>query len=177
MEKIYESPNGASVYVGGDVDYEKIKDKDNWKSARMCKEGPGGHRDTVGYESKGAPKDKNYLAVRVKNRIAVNIIDPNDPNLIPFECIKLALDYIKEQLDKGFNVLVACNMGHSRGPSTGLAFLRSIGDMPHNFHTSETIYKGIYNKYDPAMGIRQVLRSHWTELDNMENKNAPESSR
>lgn len=166
MEKIYDAPNGASVYVGGDSDYEKVKDNPKFKSARMCKYGPGGHQQTLNYSTRGAPKGKNYLSVEAKNRIAINIVDFDDPNMIPFECITIALHYIKEQLEKGFNVLVACNQGESRGPSTGLAFLRAIGDLPHNFHTSEKIYKSIYNKYDPDMGIRQVLRKHWSELDN-----------
>ncbi len=90
--------------------------------------------------------------------------------MIPFECITYALNYIKKQLDAGFHTLVACNSGHSRGPSTGLAFLRSIGEMPHNFHMSERIYRTIYNKYDPGQGMRQKLRTHWSELENMEIK-------
>jgi hypothetical protein len=135
----------------------------------MAKYGPGGHQQTLGYTSPGAPKNKDYLHVERDNRIAVNILDLADPNMIPFECIRYAIKYIKKQLDLGFNVLVACNMGHSRGPSTGLAFLRSIGDMEHNFHISEKIYHTLYDRYSPGQGIRQVLRSHWAELgDNNE---------
>ena len=95
--------------------------------------------------------------------------------MIPFECIKLALDYAKKQLDDGYKILIACNSGHSRGPSTGLAFLRSIGDMPHNFHMSERVYRGLYRKYDPGMGMRQQLRSHWSELKDMELQNVRSS--
>lgn len=165
MEQIY--PN---VFVGGDTDYEKIKDRPEWRTARMCKYGPGGHKETLGYETKGAPKDKNYLSKEADNRLAVNILDLNDPYMIPFECIELAIKYVKKQLKDGKKVLIACNQGHSRGPSTGLAFLRSIGDMPFNFQTAERIYKTLYPKYDPGMGIRQVLKSHWSELPNLEEK-------
>lgn len=171
MQEIYRVKGGGSVWVGDDADYEKIKDKSDWKSARMAKYGPGGHQQTLGYHTLSAPKGKNYLSKVADNRIAINIIDMEDPGMIPFECITIALDYIKEQLEAGFNVLVACNSGHSRGPSTGLAFLRNIGEMPHNFHMSERIYHTLYSKYDPGQGIRQVLRSHWTELgDNNESK-------
>src|ERR1022692_3136927 len=163
MEETYKN-----IYVGDDTDYEKIKDNPEFKSCRMCKFGPGGHKETLGYDSNAAPKGKNYLFVEAKNRIAINIIDMDDPNMIPFECIKLALDYAKRQWDAGYKILIACNRGHSRGPSTGLAFLRSIGDMPHNFHMSERIYHTLYRKYDPGQGMRQKLRTHWTELDNME---------
>jgi hypothetical protein len=166
MEQIYDN-----VWVGDDTDYEKIESNKDWRSVRMCKYGPGGHQQTLGYSSLAAPKGKNYLSVEAGNRIAINIIDMQDPNFIPFECIKLGLDYAKKQLEDGKKVLFACNSGHSRGPSTGLAFLRSIGDMPHNFHKSETIYRTLYRKYDPGMGMRQQLRSHWAELQDLEIKN------
>ncbi len=165
MNEIYDN-----VWVGDDLDYEKIKDKPEWRAARMCKYGSGGHKETLGYDTKAAPKGKNYLSVEKGNHLAVNIIDMDDPNMIPFECITVALDYVKKQLDAGKKVLIACNSGHSRGPSTGLAFLRAIGDMPRNFHMAERVYKSLYPKYDPGLGIRQVIRSHWSELENMENK-------
>lgn len=168
MEEIYKAANGIGVYIGDDTDYEKIKDNPDWKSCRMCKFGPGGHKETLGYTSNAAPKGKNYLSVEAKNRIAINIIDMDDPGFIPFECIKLALDYAKKQLNAGFKVLIACNSGHSRGPTTGLMFLRAVGDLPYHFVKSEHIYKTIYRKYDPGMGMRQIARSHWAQLDRME---------
>jgi hypothetical protein len=171
MEEIYRASNGAQVFVGDDADYEKIKDNPKFKSCRCCKYGPGGHKETLGYSSPGAPKGKFYLYAEADNRIAINVLDLDDPNMVPFKCFEIALAYIKKQLDGGYNVLVACNSGHSRGPSTGLAFLRSIGDMPHNFHKSETIYRTLYRKYDPGMGMRQQLRSHWAELQDLEIKN------
>jgi hypothetical protein len=171
MVEIYKAPNGAKVYVGDNDDYDKIKDKDDFRSARMCKYMTGGHKETLGYTSPAAPKGPNYLHVKADNRIAVNILDLHDPNMIPFECITVALDYIEDQLEKGKNVLVACNSGCSRGPSTGMAFLRSIGELPYNFHRSEQVYKTLYPKYSPGMGIRQVMRDNWSALDNMETNN------
>lgn len=162
MEEIY--PN---VYVGGDEDYLKIKDKENWVAARMCKYGPGGHKETLGYTTMAAPKGKNYLSVETPTHLAVNIIDMEDPNMIPFDCIKIAIAYVKKKLDEGKKVLIACNSGHSRGPTTGLMFLRAIGDMPHHFVKAEHIYRTLYHKYDPGMGMRQIARSHWSELDRM----------
>jgi hypothetical protein len=163
MEEIY-----TNIYVGDDLDYEKIKDKPDWAAARMCKYGPGGHQQTLGYTTLAAPKGKNYLSVEKDDHIAINIIDMEDPNMIPFECITKALDYIKKKMDEGKKVLIACNSGHSRGPTTGLMFLRAIGDMPYHFVKSEQIYRTLYPKFDPGMGMRQVARSHWAELDRME---------
>ena len=170
MQEIYKAKNGGSVWVGDDADYEKIESKKDWRSCRMCKYGIGGHQQTLGYHERSAPKGRNYLSVEAPNRIAINIIDMEDPNMIPFECIKLALDYVVKKLEEGKKVLIACNSGHSRGPTTGLMFLRSIGDLPYHFVKSENIYKTLYPKYDPGQGMRQIARAHWTELQDMELK-------
>jgi len=167
MEAIYKK----SVYVGDDLDYEKISHREGWSALRCCKYGPGGHKEILGYTTPGAPKGPNYLwATKGKNLMALNILDLSDPNMIPFEAIKHGLDFVKERLDAGDKVLIACNSGHSRGPSTGLAFLRAINDMPHSFGLSERIYSTLYPKYDPGIGMRQVIREHWSELDGMESK-------
>jgi hypothetical protein len=164
MEEIY--PN---LYVGSGEDYEALKKKDASKDfsfVRMCKYGTDGHQEVLGYHTLAAPAGPNYLfAHKGKNLLAVNILDINDPNFVPLECFLIAIRFIKQKLDEGRKVLAACNQGHSRGPSTGLAFLRAIGDMPHNFHTSERIYRTLYRKYDPGQGVRQRIRESWAELD------------
>jgi hypothetical protein len=168
MHEIYKVKNGGSVWIGDDNDYLKIATNPKWRSCRMCKFGPGGHKETLGYQTQAAPKGKNYLHVEKDNRVAINILDMDDPNMIPWECIKYAIDYAKANLDEGYNILIACNSGHSRGPTTGLLFLRSIGDLPYHFVKAEHVYKTLYPKYDPGMGMRQVARMHWYELDNRE---------
>ena len=170
LHEIYRVKNGGSVWVGGDTDYLKIKDNPDWKAARMCKFGPGSHQQTLGYTTRSAPKGKNYLSIETPTHLAVNILDLDDPNMIPFECIKIALDYIKRQLDAGKKVLVACNSGHSRGPTTGLMFLRSIGDLPYHFIKSENIYKVLDPMFDPGQGMRQVAKDNWSNLYDMELK-------
>lgn len=149
------------LYVGGDTDYEKIRDKGGWGVLRCCKFGPGGHKDTLGYTTAGAPKGPDYLAVRKGNRMALNFIDVEDPNLIPLDMVKKGLKFIDERREAGDKVLVACNAGHSRGPTTALLYLRSIGEMTGNFIQSERVYRTLYPKYDPGQGARQFARSHW----------------
>lgn len=167
MVEIYKV-NGAKLCIGDDQDYERIKNNEDWRSVRVCKFGSGGHKDTLGYYTQAAPKGKNYLQVEKDNRLSINILDLDDPNMIPFECIVYALDYIKRELDSGKNILIACNKGQSRAPSTGLAFLRAIGELPYHFIKAENIFKTLYPQYEPGLGIRQVLKEHWTELENME---------
>ena len=167
MEEIY-----SRIYVGGDEDYLKVKGKEGWSWLRCAKYGPDGHRELLGYTSRGAPAGPNYLFFRKNDHLmALNLLDLSDPNMIQFDgCIKVGLDFIRERLEAGDKVLIACNSGHSRGPTTGLMFLRSIGDLPYHFVKSENIYKTLYPKYDPGQGMRQIARAHWTELQDMELK-------
>ena len=128
MEKVL---NG--MWVGGDTDYNKIKDRPEFYALRCCKDGPGGHKETLGYNTRSAPKGPDYLAVVSGRRMALNYIDNDDPNYIPEEMIKKGLRYIDEQLKAGHKILVACNAGHSRGPTMAMLYMRSIGELPYNF--------------------------------------------
>ena len=86
MEKVL---NG--MWVGGDTDYNKIKDRPEFYALRCCKDGPGGHKETLGYSTRSAPKGPDYLAVVSGRRMALNYIDNDDPNYIPEEMIKKVL--------------------------------------------------------------------------------------
>lgn len=152
------------LWVGGDRDYEKLKDREGWSFLRTCKEGPGGHRFILGYNTLGAPKDKNYLSVRKGNTLALNLLDLDDPNFISTEMINKGLDFIGERLKAGDKVLVACNQGHSRGPSLAFMYLRRIGDLPDVFRQGFKNFKMLYPKYEPGQAILQYIRSHYSEL-------------
>jgi hypothetical protein len=154
------------LFVGDDNDYEKIKSRPNWSALRCCKYGPGGHQETLGYKTLAAPKGPTYLSVDQRNRRALNFIDPSDPNFIPVEMVKKGLDFIDKRLAAGDNVLVACNAGRSRGPTTGLLYLRAIGDLTGNFHQSESFYRKLYTKYDPGLGVRTFAKQNWDTFEN-----------
>lgn len=151
------------LWVGGDLDYQKVKDREGWSFLRTCKDGPGAHRETLGYHTLGAPKGPNYLWVRRGNRMALNILDLDDPSRISDDMVRHGIDFVKERVEAGDKILIACNAGHSRGPTTALLYMRSIGEMPHNFITSERIFRTLYPPYDPGTGMRQFARSHWYE--------------
>lgn len=154
------------LYVGNDTDYERVSGKQGWSILRCCKEGPGGHRNTLGYTTKAAPQGKNYLYSEKGNHRALNFIDPHDPNFVPMEMIEKGLEYIDERLNAGDKVLVACNAGHSRGPTTAMLYLRSVGELPGNFASSERVFSTLYPNYDPGIGIRQFARTHWEYFNN-----------
>ena len=148
MEQVYKN-----LYVGGDIDYDRLKSRSDFWFVRCCKEGPGGHRDTLGYHTLGAPKDKNYYYVLRGKKLALNLLDLDDPNHVPDIAIDEALRFINKQLNSGHKVLVACNQGKSRGPTVAMLYLRSINDLPESYSQGYKIFSTIYDKYDPGKGM------------------------
>jgi hypothetical protein len=152
------------LYVGGDRDYEKLQGRAGWSFLRTCKEGPGGHRSLLGYTTLGAPKGANYLWIRRGNVMALNLLDLDDPAYISEEMVKKGLEFIDERLNAGDKVLVACNAGHSRGPSMALMYMRRIGELPDGFRNGYRIFKTLYPKYDPGQGMLHFVKSHYNAL-------------
>jgi len=153
-----------NLFIGDDTAYERLKARENWFFIRCCKFGPGGHKDTLGYTTQGAPKDKNYYFVYKDNRLALNLLDSDDPNFIPDVIIDEAMKCIGKQLESGKKVLVACNQGRSRGPTVAMLFLRSIKDLPARYHEAFRIFKGIYDKYDPGQGMEQKAKEFFAKM-------------
>jgi hypothetical protein len=159
MEEVY-----PKLWIGDDQDYVKMKDRAGWAFVRACKDGPGGHRQTVGYTTRGAPKGPNYYAAWTGNRIALNLVDNGDPSYIHDEAIDPALEFIGKYLGEGYNVLVACNQGHSRGPSVAMMYLGMIHDLPSNFREAFRVFKILYPKYDPEQGIKFYTKHKWASF-------------
>lgn len=155
------------LYVGDDQAYDKLKDKPGWSWLRCAKYGAGGHQQTLDYHTLAAPPGPDYLMVRRGHLMALNLLDLDDPNYIDPDMIDSGLSFIGERLKAGDRVLVACNAGHSRGPSVALLYLRSIGEMPYNFGMSVRFFRTLYPHYDPGAGIRQYLRSHWADWERL----------
>jgi len=161
MKEVYKG-----LYIGDDESAERVKDRSGFSILRCCKFGPDGHKDLLGYDTQSAPEGKNKYWVRRGNILALNMLDLHDPNFVPDEMVQQGLDFIKDRLEAGDKVLVACNHGASRGPTMALMYLRTVGDFPYGFLQSERIFRGIYPKYDPGIGINQFARMHWANLGN-----------
>lgn len=153
------------VYCGGDNEYERVKGNPGWSFLRCCKEGPGGHRQTLGYTTLGAPKGINYLWIRKGHRMALNILDIDDSDLkVPDEAVNKGLEFANERYRAGDKLLIACNEGHTRGPLMCMAFLRTIGELPQEFTQAEKVFRTLYPKYDPGRGVRSDIRKRWDGL-------------
>lgn len=151
------------LWVGGDPDFNRVKGRDGWSYLRTCKYGDGGHQDLLGYHTLGAPKGPNYLWYRRGRNLALNVLDLDDPNFVSKDMIDKGLAFIDERLKAGDKVLIACNAGKSRGPTTAMLYMRSIGELPYNFIKAERIFRTLYPHYDPGQGMRQFARTHWSD--------------
>jgi len=153
------------LYVGDDILYERLKNQPGWSFLRCCKDGPGGHRQTLHYESLGAPHGPNYLFVRdSKTHMALNLLDHESPDMIPDEVLDKGIEFINERMKAGDKVLAACNAGMSRSPTIIMLFLRTIGELDQPFPRAKHIFKTLYPKYDPGHGMETHARARWDEL-------------
>jgi hypothetical protein len=148
------------IWVGSDKDVSEAKRR-GYSRLTCAKDGPDGHREMLRYTSLGAPKDANYLFVQKGEHAALNCIDVDDPNMIPVKMLDQGLKFIHEQRLAGHKILIHCNAGRSRGPSTALAYLRTIGEMPHSLKHSVHIYKTLYPPFDPGKGMKAKLVENW----------------
>lgn len=151
------------LYVGSDEDVSEAR-KRGYARLCACKDGPDGHRSMLGYTTMGAPKDKDYLSARREDVMALNLIDVEDPELIPDETLDAGLKFIKEMQTKGRILLVHCNAGHSRSATIVMMYLRAMGELPDSFLRAEHIFRKLYTKYDPGVGMRAHARTRWREL-------------
>lgn len=154
-----------NLWLGSDDDVAKAKER-GYARLSCCKEGSDSHRAMLGYTTPGAPKGKDYLFARRGDWMALNLIDVNDPEMIPDAVLDAGIRFLKEQLDKGHKILVHCNAGMSRGPTIVMMFLRTIGELPQGFVRAKHIFHTLYPKYDPGVGMESHARERWESLPN-----------
>ena len=164
MRGVLDGPDGKPVlFVGDDADDEEAQKK-GYAILSACKDGPYGHRAALGYKERGAPKGENYYHATRGKRMVLNLLDVDNPDFIPEQVIFPALNWINKHLKAGDKVLVHCNAGRSRGPTIGMLFLRTIGELPASFRTSEKVFRALYPDYAPGIGMRTFSRTHWQQL-------------
>ena len=153
------------LYVG-DKEAVEPAEKRGYSILAACKDGsPDCHRAVLGYTSLGAPKDKNYYFVQRDNdHMALNLIDVDDPDMIPAKAVDAGLKFMNDCYDAGKTVLAHCIAGHSRSPIMMFLFLRTIGEMPEGFIRAEKKFRTLYPLYDPGVGMRAHARMRWDEL-------------
>ncbi len=155
MKEIY-----SRIYVGGDPDYLRVKDDSDWRILRCAKDGNGGHRETLGYQERSAPKGPDHLFVERPRKLILNMVDhTDDPDFFPDPLVDKALAYISDSVRLGHKVLVCCNHGQSRSPSLVFLWLYLNGKLPTEYHRALRSFRQAYPAYSPSDGIRQYVKS------------------
>ena len=152
------------LYLGSDDDVAEAKRR-GYARLCCCKDGIDSHRSMLEYEGRSAPDGKDYYFARRGDVMALNLIDVEDPDMIPDKVIDAGLKFIKEMQDKGRILLVHCNAGHSRSPIMVLMYLRAVHELPESFPRAEKIFRTIYDKYDPGVGMKSHARVRWKSLN------------
>jgi len=155
----------SNVFVGDDTDAELVLKGtiDGYFILHAAKE--PFHRQMVGYIGRGAPKDSpEYLYARRGNRMALNMVDANNPKFFSKEMIEAGLDFLEEGYKAGKKLFVHCNRGESRSPSVAMLFVfKRILNNGATFEEAEAEIKKIYPDYAPNDGIRGHLQQYWSE--------------
>jgi hypothetical protein len=164
MIPVLDGPDKKPVlFVGNDADDTTAEEK-GYAILRACKDGPYGHRSMLGYKSLGAPKGDDYYFVQKGDKMALNLIDADDPGFIPKPAIEAGLGFIDEQLRSGKKVLVHCNHGKSRGPTMALMYMRQVGQVSNRFGNAMKEFHSLYHEYDPNRGMLTYMKNHWDSL-------------
>lgn len=154
------------LYLGSDKDIPEA-DRRGYAVLDACKDGVASHRSMLGYTERAAPDDKSYYFARRGNNMALNLIDSEDPEMIPDEVLMAGLKFIHEMMSKGQKIFVHCNAGHSRSPVLVLMYLHAIGELPQGFHRAQHIFRTLYPAYDPNTGMLNRAREWWKSLPYM----------
>lgn len=154
----------AGLFVGAAADYEQLRESGlrGWSVVHAAKD--PWHREAVGYEGRGAPKDHaEYLWAHRDRRLALNLIDVDDPQYIRPEIIEEALGFIDDELAEGRKVLVHCNQGQSRGPTIALMWMHRYHDelLPPDFEKAIVAFTELYPPYAPRNGMRSFAEANW----------------
>lgn len=151
------------LYLGSDDDVAEAKRR-GYARLCCCKDGIDSHRSMLEYEGRSAPDGKDYYFARRGDVMALNLIDVEDPDMIPDKVIDAGLKFIKEMQDKGRILLVHCNAGHSRSPIMVLMYLHAVGEIPQNYTGAVRQFKHMYHKFDPGVGMESHARTRWKTL-------------
>ena len=164
MKSVLDDDAGKPIlFVGSDADYNAAVNR-GFAVLSACKDGDHGHRSMLDYHTMAAPEGSKYLHVEKGQHMALNLIDSDDPEFIPEEVIESGLVFIHKHIKAGGRVLVHCNAGLSRSPTLAMIFLRTIGELPQSFTTSEKVFRSLYPAYTPAHGIRAFARVNWKKF-------------
>ena len=173
MRELYKN-----LFVGSLEEYQELDNTDdkNVRVIHAAKEPY--HREYVGYEGRGAPKEHpEYLRAIRGNKIALNIVDAKeskyfDKDLI-FAAVKNIMTFLEYNVDAAkmsedpalqIKVYIHCNLGESRAPSLALMTLVAMHFLPSDYEEAKKAFISIYPKFSPGEWVETFMKEVWPEF-------------
>ncbi len=173
MQQLYKN-----LFVGSLEEYQELDNKDapNVRVIHAAKEPY--HREYVGYEWRGAPKEHpEYLRAIRGNKIALNLVDAKESkyfdkdlifaavkNIITFLEYNVEAQKLSNNLDLQVKIYIHCNLGESRAPSLAMMTLVAMHFLPSKYEEAKAAFLSIYPRYLPGEGIEGFMRENWDEF-------------
>jgi len=153
-----------NLFVGNQDDYEsKVAGQSEWAVVHACK--IPYHKLLVGYTQKALPNTHpEYLFARRDLRLALNMIDGDDPKYTQPVLVDTALDFIHEHVSTDRKTLVHCNQGMSHSPSLALLYMVKHTDLlpKTSPNDAKTAFLNLYPSYSPMRGIFGYIEANWS---------------
>lgn len=149
------------VWVGDEKDEQAVGKSADWFVVSAAKE--PWHRETVGYDGRALPKfHREYLFAEREHRLALNLVDVEDPRYISSIIMNTAAVVIHKKLAAGLEVLVHCNKGGSRGPGVALWYIRRFVHYTPDFEQAFADFLKLYPAAEAMKGgMKGFLHDHW----------------
>jgi hypothetical protein len=161
MKEIY-----TNLFIGNDDDCATFMINPEFSIIHACKTC---HQKAIGYKGVLPPTHPNYLIYENGTHLFLNMVDMPNELLPKFTnpIFNSAMSFIKREIQNK-KILIHCNMGQSRSPSLGLAYLSIIGIISNNsYETAMNEFRGLYPGYLPGTGIMLYMKHNWDYLMNI----------
>lgn len=155
-----------NLYIGSRFDLPETNEQE-WAFVHATKKS---HQERLGYFKSLPPDHPNYIFFEEDNHLYVNWVDAPQPRFYDYPIgtgisnFKRVLDFVDSWIDDR-NVLIHCDQGESRSPTTGLLYLAKRTEVLTNdsFQLARLEFAKLYPQYNPS-GIALFVEQNWNNI-------------
>lgn len=153
----------TNLFIGSRFDL-RLTNESEWAYAHVTKKS---HQEKLGYFKALPPTHPNYIFFEDTNHMYVNWVDTPQAKFYDFPTGQgvpnfiRVLDFIEKWI-KNRKVLVHCDLGESRSPTTSLTYLAKRTEILPNtsFQDARKEFTKMYPSYNPS-GIANFVSDNW----------------
>ncbi len=155
------------IFTGSEQDFYAIQNQNNWAVLHCCKH--PFHCNFVGYRGNISQTHSDYALKRIDNEMALNLVDMDSfsESFLDFneKMFSTAFEFLNEYRDKGFNILIHCNQGESRGPTMAMFYSAYCGLFgSSDFNETVSDFRNVYPRYNPKKNIYCTSQALWNKF-------------